>query len=437
VIDGNYLTAKSTSDLRSSLVALDAGSGHVAWRHALEASSSADATVSPSQPVYQDSLVYIAYYYEHAMDRQDIVRHGVVEALEATTGTARWRREVGTEIAGEPVVDGATIFVSASVVQTQGQAVPVVTGLLAVLDAQTGAVRWQKALEATPSMAASAGGRVYVLMSQQFAGHLLALDTNNGSVAWDYASDAPLARGGDVENGQSDAPLAVAGRVYVQGAKRNADGTADLNLLAVDGRDGHVAWQHLTRGIAATPAFNQGGDTLCLSTFAPAPTFGSSVAMGLDVATGRARWSVDVTGIASACTAAGDAFYLTEAAPGYTGGSAIALSSRDGRQLWKTTTGPAVVADGLLPPAVGSGVVGVYLQGPAATSGPSMSTIAVLRASDGTNLWRHDFGGRPDKVLDLEDGLIFNSELSGDLPVINAYARDTGTLLWNYALGHL
>jgi hypothetical protein len=66
-----------------------------------------------------------------------------------------------------------------------------------------------------------------------------------------------------------------------------------------------------------------------------------------------------------------------------------------------------------------------------------MSTIAVLRASDGTTLWRHDFSGRPDKVLDLEGDLIFNPELSGGLPMLTAYARDTGTLLWSYALGHL
>jgi outer membrane protein assembly factor BamB len=436
VIDGNYMAAKSASDLRSSLVALNARDGHVAWRHALEASSSADATVSLNQPVNQDGLVYVSYYYEHAVDPQNVVRHGVLEVLDAATGAARWRREIGTEIAGEPVVDGATVFVSATVLQAQGQAPPALSGLLEALDVRTGAVRWQRPLEDTPSMPASAAGRVFVMVNQQLAGDLLALDASNGSLAWNYSS-GPLTRGGDVENSRSDAPLVVADRVYVQTTERNSDGAASLSLLALNASNGHMAWQHDTGGIAATPAFNQSGNTVCLSTFTSSPMFGSSVVEGLDAATGKARWSVEVAGILSACAATGDAFYLTEAAPHYSGGSVVALSSQDGRERWKTTTGPAVDADGLLAPAVSSGVVGVYLQGPAATRGPVMSTIAVLRSSGGTNLWRHDFDGRPGQVLDMEGDLIFNPELSGDVQVITAYAHDTGTLLWSYTLGHL
>jgi hypothetical protein len=63
--------------------------------------------------------------------------------------------------------------------------------------------------------------------------------------------------------------------------------------------------------------------------------------------------------------------------------------------------------------------------------------MAALRASDGRLVWQRDYVGRPDFVLDIEGSLIVNSEFSSNLPVIAAYAFDTGTPLWTYALGRL
>src|SRR5260221_2366145 len=414
-LDGNFIAAKSAYDLRYALVALGAGDGHVAWRHTLDASSPHDATGARYQPVYQDGQVYVGYYYEHSVDPQNFVYHGVVEALDAATGKVRWRREVGTEPAGEPVVVGSTVYVSASVLPAQGQQSQVESGLLEALDVRTGAVRWERALEGTRSMAASADGRVFVMASQQFGGHLLSLGANDGAVAWDYTSDAPLSRGN--QNGESNAPLVVDGRVYVHATERNGDGTANLNLLALNAREGSVAWRHQTGGLAAIPTFNQDRDTLCLSTFTPSQRLGSSVVLGLDAATGKARWSVEVTGIASACAAAGNAFYLTKAAPGSTGGSVFALRCQEGRQLWQTSTGAPIVAAGALPLVMSGGMAAVYLQGPTPTRGPVMSTLAVLRMSDGKPLWRHDFGGGPGPLLGNQGNLNFHSRLFGGRPV--------------------
>jgi outer membrane protein assembly factor BamB len=433
VLDGNFIAAKSAYDLRYTLVALGARDGHVAWRHTLDASNPHDATGARYQPVYLDGQVYVGYYYEHSVDPQNVVYHGVVEALDAATGKVRWRREVGTEPAGEPVVDGSTVYVSASVLPAEGQQSQVESGLLEALDVRTGAVRWQRALEGTPSMAASADGRVFVMASRQFSGHLLALDASDGAVAWDYTSDAPLTPGD--QNGESNAPLVVDGRVYVQATERNGDGTANLKLLALNARDGSVAWQHQTGGIAATPAFNQDRDTLCLSTFAP--TGDVSTILGLAVSSGATRWGItDLHGV-SGCTASGNNFYLTQRSSDLETGSVFALSSHDGRQLWKTSTGAPIIAAGALPPVMSGGMAAVYLQGPTPTRGPVMSTLAVLRMSDGKPLWRHDFGGNPDHLVDIEGNLIFNPELLGGLPIVTTYALDTGTPLWRYALGHL
>lgn len=441
VLDGNFLAATSAHDLRYTLVALRARVGHVAWRHALEAPSPADATGARYQPVYQGGLVYVGYYFEHSDDQQNVVRNGVVEALDAGTGNVRWRREVGTDLAGEPVVDGSAVYASASVFQQQGQQPLVESGLLEALDTQTGTVRWQRALEDTPSMAASADGRVFVMASHLFAGHLLALNASDGSVAWDYTSDAPLSRGGDEQNGGSNAPLVVGGRVFAQAAERDAGGAANLKLVVLNARDGSMAWQHQSQGITATPAFNQGGDVLCISAYDGAGN--ASTILGLAASSGATRWSISDIGIVSGCTAAGDIFYLTQRSNDRTTGSIFALNSQDGQQRWKTPAGPPVAADGLLAPAVENGVVGVYLVGPAPTHGPPMDTLAVLRASDGKLLWRHDFGGIAESVMDVEGDLIFNPELyfnpelSSDLPIVTAYALDTGARQWSYALGHL
>jgi outer membrane protein assembly factor BamB len=436
VFDGNFLTAKNNYDLRITLVALASTDGHVAWQSALPTSSAGDAPGFRFQPVSQNGAVYVGYYYDHPVDTQNTVRHGVIEALDAATGRLRWRRELGTELNGAPVVDGATVYVSASVLHAENQQAPTESGLVAALDTQTGAVRWQRALDAPPSMVASAAGRVYLIMSEQFAGHALALNANDGSSAWDYASDAPLTRGGDAENGASSAPLVVDGRVLVEATERAADGSGQLKLVALNAENGHTAWQHQTQGIAATPAINQGGDTICLSDYVSEKD--TSDILGLAVADGSSRWSVTaMPGIVSGCTASGDSFYLTQRASAMKSGTVFTLNSQDGKQLWKTATAAPVAADGILAPTAVNSVVGVYLVDDKATSGPVTSAMAVFNASDGKLLWKHVYDGRPDQTMDIEGDLIFNAERATNLSTIAVYDRATGAPLWSYTLGKL
>lgn len=438
ILDGNFIAAKSAHDLRYTLMALSAKDGHVAWRHALAKQSPADAPGADYPPVSRDGLVYVGYYYDHADDPQNVVRYSVVEALEAATGKLRWRRELGGgfEFAGELVVDGATVYASLSAERAQGQPLPAESGMVKALDVQSGKVRWQRALQDTPSMVASADGRVFVMASQQFGGHLFALNASDGSVAWDYVSDAPLSRGGDAQNGPSNAPTVVGGRVYAQATERNADGTANLKLLALNAGDGSVAWQRQTGGIAATPAFNQSGDTLCLSAYDTVA--GTSTILGLAASSGTARWSITaMQGVVSGCAASGDAFYLAQRSSNRQTGSVFALSSQDGRQLWKYPAGPPVAADGLLAPTAVDGIVGVYLAASSLTQSQSPMTMTLLRASDGRLLWRRDVNMRPDQVPDIRDDVIVIPAIPEGQPGVTVYARETGTMLWSYAIGHL
>jgi outer membrane protein assembly factor BamB len=446
-LDGTFVTSTSSNNLRPSVVALDAHDGHRAWLHTLEAANPADGISAASPPLYRDDLVYVSYYYDHvdhSGDPKTRVRRGVVAALDATTGQERWRREVGSMLAWEPVVDGSTVYVSASVVPaltTQGQPLPgqplpAVTGLVEALDTRTGDVRWSRALPTAPdpSMATSADGRVFVIANRQSAGDVLALDASDGSVRWDYASDALLTRGGGLLYAGPNAPQVVAGQVYVETTERDAREGAQLKLLALDAGSGRVAWQHQTQGIAATPAFNQSGDTVCLSVADPVANV--SDIFGLAAASGTPGWSITgMAGLVSGCTASGDTFYLTQRSADGTTGSVLALTSQgaSARSIWKTATAAPVTSDRPLAPAEGGGIVGVYL----AASPPGRAAMAALRASDGQLLWQRAFNGSPYVALNIEGSLIVNSEFSGNLPIVAAYALDTGAPLWTYALGHL
>jgi outer membrane protein assembly factor BamB len=447
VLDGTFVTSASTNDVRPSVVALYARDGHRAWLHALEASTSADGINATSPPVSRDGLVYVSYYYDHSDHQGDPptrVRRGVVAALDATTGQELWRREVGSMLAWEPVIDGSTMYVSASVVPTltaqgqplPGQRMPPVTGLVEALDTRTGDVRWSRVLPTAPdpSMPAISDGRVFIIANRQSAGDVLALDAGDGSVQWDYASDALLTRGGGPLYAGPNAPQVVDGRVYVENTEQDAREGAQLKLLALDAGSGRVAWQHQTKGIAATPAFNQRGDTVCLSVADPVANV--SDIFGLGAASGTPGWSITgMAGLVSGCTASGDTFYLTQRSADGTTGSVLALTSQgaSARSIWKTATAPPVASDRPLAPAAGGGIVGVYL----AASPPGRSAMAALRASDGQLLWQRAYDGSPYVPLDIEGSLIVNSEFSGNLPIVAAYALDTGAPLWTYALGHL
>jgi outer membrane protein assembly factor BamB len=430
-LDSNAMSAKSLHDIQNSVVALGAHDGHLAWRRLLEAPAPTDQTIATLQPFSQDGLVFISYVYE---DTQTGVRHGVVETFDPATGATRWRREVASEIVSEPVVSGAVLYVSAAVFAVGSGSPPPESGLVEALDSQTGAVLWRRALDATPLPPTVVNGQVFVMTSQQFGGHVLALSASDGSIIWDYASDAPVSIGGDTENGGSTAPLVRNNLVYVQATDRDPSGGANLALLALNTRDGSVAWQYQTGGIAATPAFNQAGDTLCVSA---GVTPNTSVVVGLAATSGHVRWRLTDTGGLSGCTLGGDAFYLTEGSASQPG-SVLALNSQDGRLLWKVATNSPVVDDGLLAPTVApGGLVGVYLTGPATTSGMPVWRMAMLRASDGALVWQRDFQGRPEHLMEIAGSQIYNDEFAVDAGSIVAYGLDSGARLWTYRLGYL
>ncbi len=424
-------TTQSSNGLRETVVALDVHSGKALWRHALETPNADDGNYAADPAVIQDGLVYVGYRYT---PQANPVAHAVLEALDAATGQTRWRQELDagqvSEISGSPVVDGSSVYVTTGVYSVDGQ-----QGLVTAFDAQSGKVRWSKALPDSPKMPAIANGDVLFLtqQAQGFGARLVALHASDGSTAWTYTSTVPLTRGGDVDNAYTTAPLIGGDLVFAQALDRNPDGTADMVQLAIAARDGSLAWQYDTGGNAATPAISEDGATLCVGVTTFTQSTGASSVVALAAATGQKRWGADLPRFSSGCVASGNTFLVNTGSLAGTNGSPLALSSQDGHHLWEITTDPPVDADGVLAPTVSDGIV-VDLVVPLNNLAPLKTTFVVARVSDGTVLWRHTFAARADKAADIEGDQIYIVEQQWSTLVVSAYSLSTGTRLWSYTL---
>jgi outer membrane protein assembly factor BamB len=432
--DTNAVSAKSNSTLRYSVAAIDTHDGHLAWRHKMEPPAPDMADSAFTHPVLHDGLVYVGYY---VFDPQTQLHHSVLEALDSATGQLRWRHTVDpeddTKSVEQPVVSGSTVYLSVSRYRGRGQgAQQVEAGLVEALDSRTGAVRWDKELPLPPTMAAVSGEQLFVMTKQIFSGQLVALSTQTGSTLWTYATDAPLNRGGDADNGWSSAPVVSGQRVYAQAVERFPDGGADVVQLAVNMGDGTLAWKYDTGGIAATPAIDQSGETVCVSTILT----GSSSVVGLEASTGHTRWHLTLPDSASGCAATGTTFYLSDSDSTGTSGSIFALNSRDGHRVWKTVVAGAVAADGTLTPSVSGNMIVAFVESTASPTTGVETAIAAVRASDGTIAWKRDFGGRPNKMVDIAGSQIYNPEYVNQSQLIFSYSLTTGAQLWTYVLGN-
>jgi outer membrane protein assembly factor BamB len=431
-------SAKSNSSPRYSVAAIDTHDGHPAWRHKLEPPAPDVADSAFTHPVLHDGVVYVGYY---VFDPRTQTRHSVLEALDSATGQLRWRHTVDpegdTKSVEQPVVSSSTVYLSASRYRRQG-AQEVEAGLVEALDSRTGAVRWDKELPLPPTMAAVAGEQLFVMTRQTFSGHLVALSTQTGSTLWTYATDAPLMRGGDADNGWSSAPLVRGQRVYAQAVERFPDGGPDVVQLAVNMGDGTLAWKYDTGGIAATPAIDQSGETVCISTSltgSNSNSSSSSSVVGLEASTGHTRWHLTVPGIASGCAATGTTFYLSDGDGTGTSGSIFALDSRDGHRVWKTVVAGAAVAGGTLTPSISGNMIVAFVESAASPTTGVDTAIAAVRASDGAIVWKRDVGGRPYKMVDIAGGQVYIPEDVNLSHVIRCYSLTTGARLWTYVLG--
>jgi hypothetical protein len=209
VVDGVVYVGSSN---RGTFYALDAATGTERWRFATDG-------VLVSSPAVADGVVYVGN------------SNGTFYALEAGTGAERWRFATRSYADSSPAVAGGLVYVASS------------NDLLYALDAATGIERWCFDLGSFPlTSPAIAGGTVYVGGGNiaEDVGILFALDTATGQERWRFAADDSIA-----------SPAVVDGLVYV--------GSDDGTLYALEAGSGRERWRLATGGrVSSAPAVVDG-----------------------------------------------------------------------------------------------------------------------------------------------------------------------------------
>lgn len=420
-----YSGAASTNvnAMRTSLVALGPRDGSILWSHPLAASGATQIRLANGfAPFEHDGVVYVGTAY----DTPTATGLGAIEALDVTTGALRWRRDVEGAIAGTAAADAGVVYLTASQQTAGGQGQG--QGFAEALDARDGSVRWRTSLDASPSPPAAAGGRMYLFLTRQYpgGGTLLALNAADGTTAWRYDDPAPVIGGEDA----TTPPVIVGDTLFAEAVERDADGGANVAILAFDGATGALRWRYKTGGLASLPAV--AGGVACISTFIPAagPAGGSSIVAGLDLATGQERWRYTRSVIVSGCAPTGAAFAVAEDDRAHDTGYVVAFAAAGGREVWRRETGHALIASGAVPPAVTDGLIAAYAYAAhPASAGQTTATLLALRASDGAVLWKVDASGHQGQP-DVEGGVVYVP----DQRDLAAYSLRDGSLLWRFPL---
>ncbi|MBI2169850.1 MAG: PQQ-binding-like beta-propeller repeat protein [Actinobacteria bacterium] len=295
---------------------------------------------------------------------------GVVYALDAGTGTERWRVDTGELESYVAVADGV-VYGSSSFAESDGAVI--------ALAADTGTERWRLALDGYPNQPVVADGVVYVGtedVTESFvedAGSVYAIDAENGTELWRF--DA----GGGVYG-----PVVASGKVYA--------GSANGAVYAIDAASGTELWRAAPVESHEAPARTVYYSSLL--TVADGVVYaGSSGEAGkvyaLDAESGNELWRFSTGGaILSAPAVANGVLYA--------GGDAVfALDAESGNELWRFS--PDDLYEVSL--AMSEGVV--Y----AASSGAT-GTVFAIDAESGTGLWRFEINDSAYPPV-VADGVVY------------------------------
>lgn len=284
------------------LLAIDAGSGHIAWERSFGRCIAASPTVA-------DGLLYVAL-----MDPSPCPRHrqeaaGYVVALDARSGRERWRFEAGVVESSPLVVDG-TLYVGSW------------DRRVWALDASSGKAIWSyRTGDKVKGGAAYAKGTVFV---GSYDGRLYALDAKSGKLRWSASAQSSFGSTGNFYA----TPAVAYGRVYI--------GNTDGRVYAFGAASGSLLWSHGTDG------YVYGSAAVWRRTVFVGSYDGRLYA--LDAATGRTRWRFDARGpISGSPTVLAGVVYVSTLERRTYG-----LDARSGRELWRFDDGKysPLVADG-------------------------------------------------------------------------------------------
>ncbi len=274
-------------------------------------------------------------------------------AVDAVTGSLRWRAATGGSITAGPAVSDAVVYVGSQ------------DGELHAFDAVTGTETWSTSLgtlvDVSPLVSA---GTVYVGGND---GVLYALDAATGATKWAAGTGRMI----------QFPPAVSSNLVYV--------GSNGGTLSAFSASTGAKKWSRGGRLFFWCPRVASGvvyvTDVAVLET-------GSVEAY--DAATGKRRWSASTSNVDASCPAVdGGSVYV-----GSTDGFVYALNASTGSPLWKAKTGDQIYSS----PAVSGGVVYV---------GSDDGNLYAFDAGRGAIRWTASTGGVIISSPAVSGGLVY------------------------------
>ncbi|MBV8783450.1 MAG: PQQ-like beta-propeller repeat protein [Gammaproteobacteria bacterium] len=223
------------------IYALDAKTGKERWQYATKGRVS-------SSPAFGLGRVYVASYDGnlYALD----AAHGTLAWKFATEGERRFsaRHLHGMEPAGELMPDPFDLFLSSPALSADTVYFGSGDGNVYALDARSGTLRWKfhtgNVVHASPAVAQ---GMVYV---GSWDSYFYALDAATGAERWRFKTGEDPAIGNQV--GIQSSAVVADGIVYF--------GCRDSNLYALDARSGAQRWEYSNKGswVISSPAVQDG-----------------------------------------------------------------------------------------------------------------------------------------------------------------------------------
>jgi outer membrane protein assembly factor BamB len=355
---------------------------------------------------------------------------GIVTAFDAKSGKQRW------SVALRSVVDNVTLTLVDGVIYLGLR-----NGQVVALDASTGSIRWRTLTAADAMVALVADGAVYVeAVNSGLSSTLYALNASDGAVRWHFLRHAALGKV-EVADGQvyflttgssdnlppSGASAASAACCQPQNATLPNAGGGNTILYLLDPANGSVRWSYGTSGNTLLDFEASNGVFLLFLDTRDQPAAPANFLEAHDARTHQVVWRLSV---ASDPTARIDSTaFLNGVLYVATNDTLYALNPSTGAHLWQIPMANGTICDAAFcPPDQGdtlyvgtsahlyalhrsdgsliwSAVVPAYSNVSAVSgqmvflsllttinpqNGAAKSGFLVLSASDGTLLWHHD-----------------------------------------------
>lgn len=300
-----------------------------------------------SSPAVVDGLLYVG------------TKSGFVYALDATTGAARWRQDLGNYIVrSSPAVVDGQVFVGSGTT-------------LHALEAKSGKSTWTGSTSFSGSSSAAVADGVVYVASQSSV--VYAFDAETGKQKWAFPTDGPV----------FSAPTVV-GETVLFGADNG-------KLIALNAANGQLKWRfEADGGIFSSPAV--AADTVFTTTRG-----GKTYAVSLK--DGRGLWSYDAGGDASPVISGGIVYIGDQ-----NGGVYAFDAARGGQPLWLKPTESAITVT----PTIADGVLYVV----------SGSTLYALDARTSDEIWRYAAGYRIATSPVVVNGYVYIGGQDGFLDAI-------------------